>query len=218
MVWAGMMMVACGAGESRKAGASSGGKDSSHGTGEIPPALAMSGLQSTVTVDSSEQEKTTLGFGLQDGRQWTAKGIVLTLPEGWTIEAPSSVMRLAEIHASKQVVIPAFYFGGDAGGIEANIERWKGQMARMDAISQDSLRIEGLRVHLVVLEGRFQSNMTPQGPAAQPQVEEQAMLLGAIIEGPEGPVFLKAVGNRQAIQAIRAGFEKMVKGVRTPRS
>ena len=67
----------------------------------------------------------------------------------------------------------------------------------------EAQEIEGTKVTLVTTEGTFSSGM-PGGPATP--MENQA-LLGAIIEGPEGNVFIKTTGPAALVKGLR---EKLV--------
>jgi len=67
-----------------------------------------------------------------------AAGLTYTAPSGWTVVPTSSSMRVAQFtlpraagdtEAAEMIL---YYFGGSGGSVEANIERWLGQMQQPD--------------------------------------------------------------------------------------
>jgi hypothetical protein len=137
------------------------------------------------------------------------------LPSGWQSQTPSSSMRVA------QAVIPGpggpgdlavFHFGvGGGGGVEANIERWIGQMETADNPAPETFDANGYRVTMIDVRGTLKPSSMGMGPAtAQPD----SRLLGAVVEGPGGPWFFKATGPEATLGPQRDAFLAMLKGVR----
>lgn len=108
---------------------------------------------------------------------------------------------------------------GAMGGVEANINRWIGQLTQPDgADSADVAKIEqsevnGCPVHVVDISGTYMDGMG--GPNA-PQVERPGYrLLGAIIETPEqGDYFVKFYGPEPLVAAHVDGFKAMIAGLK----
>jgi len=132
--------------------------------------------------------------------------------------APKSSMRAAEygVEGDPQAELTVFYFGPDQGGsVDANVARWLGQLtqgdgsATADKAKRSSREVGGTAVTLVEATGQYAGGMTmPGAPAAEPITD--AMLLGAIASGPQGPVFFKLVGPRASVEAARAAFDAMI--------
>ncbi len=140
-----------------------------------------------------------------------------TLPAGWQSEPPTSGMRLAQasIPDTKGLgQLAVFYFGpGGGGGVDANIERWIGQM-EPDQGTQPSRQTfetdKGYRVTWVDVTGTLLPSTMGTGPtSAQPD----SRLLGAVVEGPGGPWFFKATGPKDALEAEREHFLEMLRSV-----
>jgi hypothetical protein len=138
------------------------------------------------------------------------------LPEGWQSQPPSSSMRVA------QAVIPGpggpgdlavFYFGpGGGGGVDANIERWIGQMETTERPEPERFESNGYQVTWIDVRGTLKPSTMGTGPAtAQPN----ARLFGAVVEGPGGPWFFKATGPEATLAPQRDAFVAMLKSVRT---
>jgi hypothetical protein len=137
------------------------------------------------------------------------------LPAGWQSQPPASNMRIA------QAVIPGpggsgelavFYFGpGGGGAVDANIERWIGQMESTEHPTPETFEANGYRVTWVDVRGTLKASSMGTGPSsAQPG----ARLFGAVVEGPGGPWFFKATGPSATMTPARDAFVAMLKSVR----
>jgi hypothetical protein len=136
-------------------------------------------------------------------------------PKGWTKLESSSPMRAAELKVgtgkeASDVVF--FYFGpGGAGGVKANVDRWLSQFQepRTEANTKTEEKTVGkTKVTYVTAEGTYLSGM-PGGPkTAMPNY----MLLGAIVEGAEGSVFVRLTGPAASAKAANGDFRGMIEG------
>lgn len=147
----------------------------------------------------------------------TAMGASVTLPAAWKREAPSSAMRLA------QALVPGA--GGDAakaasvvfstagGTVADNIERWAGQVR--DPKGQpvpgkpETRTIGGLKVTSVEMTGAF-AGMGDSAP------KDNWTLKGAIIEAPEGLLFIKMTGPADTVAAAGKDFEALLQSAKKP--
>ncbi|MEX2381645.1 MAG: hypothetical protein WD490_04625 [Opitutales bacterium] len=74
-----------------------------------------------------------------------ATDIVWGLPEGWT-ERTGSGMRIAEFLPDSEVkdgLVTLIALGPGAGGLEANVSRWRGQVGLPPQGESETLRVEG---------------------------------------------------------------------------
>jgi len=144
-------------------------------------------------------------------------------PEAWKKEKPSSGMR------ADQYSLPAadadtadgelavFYSGPSGmGGLDANIDRWRGQFSTPDDqpvldadFARSSKEVNGLKVTLVEVSGRYSAGMMAFGGTAPPP-QDNYRLLGAIVETPAGPWYFKATGPAATMQHHRDAFLKFV--------
>jgi hypothetical protein len=142
--------------------------------------------------------------------------LVFALPAAWVKEQPSSGMRLAQARIpgpAGAAELAIFYFGAGGGGTaDANIERWVGQIDLPAAPpKRASFTTHGLGVTWVDVAGTMKPSTVGMGPAtAQPG----SRLLGAVVEGPGGPWFVKAVGPDATVAAARPAFLEMLHGLR----
>ena len=147
----------------------------------------------------------------------SAAGLAWIWPAAWQPRPPSSPMRMAE------ATIPGdggagdltvFFFGsGGGGGVDANIDRWIGQMEVTPGSvpRRDGFESGGFTVTWVDVEGTLLPSMMGSGPTTP---QPGSRLLGAVVEGPSGPWFFKATGPSATLDAAREDFLAMLRGVR----
>jgi hypothetical protein len=146
----------------------------------------------------------------------SAAGLQWTAPAGWKNlgtqpmrAATYSVAPVAGDTASAECGV--YFFGaGQGGSVEANIERWKGQFTdagKPAAAKTGTRKINGLTVTTIDTSGEYSGMggpMAPSTPAAGYR------LLGAIVEGPGGNIFLKFTGPARTIAANQQKFEQLL--------
>ena len=160
-----------------------------------------------------------LAFGLLAAlHAQSVAGLKWTAPSGWSNKG-SAPMRAATYNVppapgdkpGTECVV--YFFGaGQGGSVHANMDRWKSQFTQggKPAPAQIQKRaVHGLPVTTIESSGDY-SGMG--GPLAEKQsLEASYHLLGAIIEGPEGNVFIKFAGPAKTVTANQRNFEQMVK-------
>ncbi len=111
--------------------------------------------------------------------------------------------------------LAVFYFGpGQGGDVDANVRRWSAQLVGKDGkpvkVTTERSKIAGFPVTLVKGAGTYRSG----GMGISPVVEKPGFrLLGAIVEGPEGPVFFKLTGPAKSVAAAEPDFQKLLKSL-----
>lgn len=142
--------------------------------------------------------------------QSTAGELRFKVPEGWTVEKPTSEMRFAQYKLPKAAsdkddgVLIVYYFGKGQGGTpEANIERWINQVKQPDGSpSTDKARIDkqtvnGLAVTTLDVMGNYSGGMSAD---STPQDSKAIYRLrGAIIDTPKGSYFVKLTGPEKTV-------------------
>jgi len=149
-----------------------------------------------------------------------AGGLKFHAPEPLVQRPPGSSMRAAEyaLAEAPDAALTVFFFPGQGGGIDANIARWVGQFTQPDGSnSQERAQITKLKdskvpVTRVELLGSFGGGMAMPG-GQPPKGIEDAMLLGAIAEGPNGPLFFKWVGPAKLLSANEGAFDALIASV-----
>lgn len=163
-----------------------------------------------------------LACGLRAGTAYDENkiaGISFTAPENWNETQPTSSMRAFQFaipgavpHDDAEMAV--FYFGrGMGGGVQANIDRWKGQFTVLRQDKTEERQVNGLEVVVVTLKGTYQPTGGPMMAAQGPPVEDFAVL-GAIAAAPEGPVFFKMTGPEKTIDNAREDFNRLINSIR----
>jgi hypothetical protein len=125
--------------------------------------------------------------------------------------ATYSVAPAAGDQTGGEVVIN--YFGlGQGGSVDANIERWKSQVHGPDgkpaqaAVAKRTVR--GIQMTTIDASGAYSGMGGPM--MASPKAVPGYRLLGAIVEGPGGSVFVKFTGPAKTVAANRQKFDELL--------
>jgi hypothetical protein len=147
----------------------------------------------------------------------TAAGIRWTAPAAWKAQGA------APMRAATYAVAPApgdtaasecavYFFGaGQGGGVQANIDRWKGQFTGAngkEAPAKVAMRtVHGLKITTVDASGTYSGLGGPVGPT---HLVNDYRLLGAIVEAPGGSIFIKFTGPAKTVGANQQRFEALL--------
>lgn len=152
----------------------------------------------------------------------TLAGVSFTPPSGWQ-DLGSSGMRQAQYRLdpvsgdSAQGEVNVFYFGANSGGgVQANLDRWIGQMTLPDgadpatAIERSTFTANGMPGHIVSLNGSYKSGGgRPMG--GDGETLPGYRLVGVVVEGPQGSLFFKLTGPEATARAMENDLLTMVK-------
>jgi hypothetical protein len=148
----------------------------------------------------------------------SAAGLKWTAPAEWKPERPQA-MRAAtySVPAAAGDTAPAecavYFFGAGQGGpVQANLDRWKGQFTTRDgkpAAAQVATRTShGLTITTIEAAGSYSGLGGPV--PADTHVVQNYRLLGAIVEGRGGNIFVKFTGPDKTVAANRAKFQELL--------
>jgi hypothetical protein len=147
----------------------------------------------------------------EDPATFPVGGLTFKRPADWAWVPVNSPMRKAQLKVpgakpDQSAEITFFHFGPDAGGdVQANAQRWVSQFrGNENAAKIETQEIGGAKVTIVSTEGTFSSGGMIGGPPATTQ--ENYALLGAIIEQPDGNVFVKMTGPATLVKDSRKKF------------
>jgi hypothetical protein len=110
-----------------------------------------------------------------------------------------------------------FYLGTDAGGLEANIDRWYTQFSQPDGkptkekAERHEIKVGDLKATMIKFPGTMSPSMMPGAPGSGPR--EGWMNLSAIVETPEGPFFFKGTGPVKTMKSHEKALEQFVKSL-----
>lgn len=187
----------------------------------VPPAGEAEGFEPITShsdADGGEGGGIPTEITPADGTAIQAPGVSFHLPAEWRNEAPSSSMRMAQAAIPGEAgegQLTVFYFGpGGGGGVDANIDRWVGQVQLDPGTLPRRIRMDlegGLVAHWVEVEGTLQPSMMGTGPT---EAQPGSRLQGAVVEGPQGPWFFKATGPSETLDAQRDAFFSMLRSLK----
>jgi hypothetical protein len=141
----------------------------------------------------------------------------LAVPVEWKKGHPRSTMRLAEFAIpgpGGDAELVVFRFAGGAGGVEANVDRWKQQFKPPEGKSIDDVttitkREQGnLAITLVDVRGHYVAEVMPGADAKHD--EEGYRMLAAIVEGSGDAFFFKTVGPAKTLDVWSEAHEAML--------
>ena len=149
-----------------------------------------------------------------------AAGLTFTTPDGWKQAPSGSSMRVAEFTLPRAAGDPddaqlvVYYFGGSGGSVDANMQRWIGQMAQPDGkpssavAKKESRKVNGLTLSLVDVSGTYTAEMSP-GASTHHDNAHYRMRAG-VVETGKGPYFIKLVGPEKTIAKWERAFDQFV--------
>jgi hypothetical protein len=123
------------------------------------------------------------------------------VPDGWKKVTPSSPMRKAQIEiaqGSDKAEVTFFQFdAGQGGSVAENVTRWFAQFPGSDAKRKtETVQAGSVKITYATTDGTFSSGM-PGGPTTP---MSGYALYGAILESPDGNVFIKMTGPEAVVQ------------------
>ena len=156
---------------------------------------------------------------------FAAMALKFDVPKGWVSKTPSSTMRVAEFTLAKvtgdaeDATVTVYFFGGQGGSVQANMDRWIGQMAQPDGkASKDVAKTStmqtatGLKVSLVDVSGTYVAEVTPGSTERlnKPGFRQ----IAAVVETPDGPYFVKLTGPAGTVAKWKESLDAFVKSLR----
>lgn len=133
------------------------------------------------------------------------------IPSNWERQRPSSQMRMAQFgvpladgdEGKPELVVS--HFPGNAGGVDANIERWKKQFSDVKGEPKvEKFEVDGLKMTVLDITGAYKDPFSPIGGP-------NYRMLGGIVETGDGPFFFKLTGPNKSITAQADGYWNMLK-------
>ncbi|MBD3257136.1 hypothetical protein GF377_01790 [candidate division GN15 bacterium] len=159
-----------------------------------------------------------------DGDAVTLAGVTFTPPSEWR-DLGASGMRKADYTFgpvggdNDSASLAVYYFGPDnGGGIDANIDRWIGQMTMPDggdpseAATRKTYEVGGMTAHHVELSGIYNVSSGPMMSGATTP-KDGYLMSAVVLEAPEGNVFFKLTGPETSARGMRKGFMSMLSQV-----
>lgn len=179
-------------------------------------ALSFNGVCAQDDAEESKQEvaEETVALDLAEGT------LQMKAPVAWKSVEPKFNMIEAEFQIPKsdgEDVDGRLTIMPSGGGVEGNIDRWKGQFSQPGGGAASEAKVEvmevsGMKVHVVDLSGSYADR--PDGPSSPPIIRENYRMLAAIVETENaGMYFIKFYGDGNTVEANAKRFETFVKSL-----
>jgi hypothetical protein len=136
--------------------------------------------------------------------------ITWTKPAGWEEQAPSEMRQgsfLARGPDGATADVSVTAFPGTAGGLESNLNRWRGQVG-LRALGEDELRQAARPITADQVRGILVDYPAPSGS------KESSRILGAVFQTPEAAWFVKMTGPPALVEAQKESFAAFVQSLR----
>ena len=145
-------------------------------------------------------------------------------PAEWIAVQVSSPMRVAQFVLPKSAgdaedaELAVFYFGGAGGSVEANLERWTGQMLQpdgrrsADVATTTTFMTGDLAVTTLDVPGIYAAEVRPGSGMRYHKPEFR--LRAAVVETPAGPYFFRLTGPAGTVAAWDERFVSLLESVR----
>jgi len=156
--------------------------------------------------------------------QASSPALKFDAPKGWVSKPPASRMRLAEFALPKadgdaeDASLGIFYFSGQGGSVQANLDRWTSQMSQPDGrASKDVAKTSrldsgGLAITIVDVPGTYVAETSPG--SAERFNKPGFRLRAAVVEGKGGPYFVKLTGLAKTVARWDESFLAFLKSLR----
>lgn len=157
--------------------------------------------------------------GIQ-GAALTPGSLAYAAPAAWPTRPAASSMRVAEFVVpraagdSEDGELVVYYFGTGAGTVDANVDRWIGQIQQPDGSStkerarRSTQTVNGLQVTTVDAAGTYVAELRPG--ATEHFNKPGFRLRAAVVETPRGPYYIKMTGPAKTMEAADAAFAAFV--------
>ena len=186
--------------------------------GDPPPPKVRTQPSQTAPADPQDAPAQPTGGTLQ------LAGVSFTPDPAWRDLGPAPMLKakyqLPPVEGDEVVAeLNVAYYGQQMGGdVEANLARWIGQMNTPDGGEASSIAVRsklttsnGLDIHFVEIDGTYLKSMgggPMTGGRKKPMPDHR--LVGAIVEAPEGNVFIKMVGPEKTAAVMEEQLRKML--------
>lgn len=144
-------------------------------------------------------------------------------PPNWIDVEPASPLRLAQFILPRSGGDPedaefaVFFFGGEGGAVEANLERWTNQMIQpdgrpsADVATTTRFDVGDLEVTVLDVPGIYGAEVQPG--SGMRYFKREFHLKAAVVETPGGPYFFKLTGPRRTVSQWDASFTRLLETV-----
>jgi hypothetical protein len=131
-------------------------------------------------------------------------------PAAWkTVDHPSRMRKATyEIPGVDGAAAATLSVTRVGGSVQANIARWEGQFDGSPKGTRTERKANGVRIHIVQIDGTFKGGGMPGAPVAEKQPAWS--MLSAIAEADGANYFFKMTGPKKTVDAARGDFDVLL--------
>jgi hypothetical protein len=149
--------------------------------------------------------------------------LTFTPAAAWQPKAVTSMMRVGEFVLpraegdTEDASLVVYFFGGTGGSVQANLDRWFGQLSQpdgrltKDVATTSSRLINGLSVTLFDATGTYVAEVTPG--SAERFNKPGFRMRAAVIQTAGGPYFIKFVGPTKSVTKWDKEYEAFLQSL-----
>lgn len=154
----------------------------------------------------------------------TDSALKFTSQPGWVEESPSSQMRKAQYRLprvegdSEDAELVVFYFEGQGGSVQANIDRWIGQFQGAEGSpAAEAAKVTrrdsaGIPLTIVDVSGTYTGAGGPMMNSSPPKPNFR--MIAAVAETAGGPYFFKLTGPQNTVAKWESSFQTFLNNLR----
>jgi hypothetical protein len=169
-------------------------------------------------------------LGVGSAGAGAAKGVVVEIdglksqaPATWVAEKPTSNLRVAQLRVPKvgadkqDAELVVFFFKGQGGGVDANVQRWKGMFypprgKTIDDVSRvEKMKVGNVPVTYLDVYGTYKFKKAPFIPDSEAELRPDYRMLAVYFDSRNGPYFLRLVGPAATVEQNKKGFDDWLK-------
>ena len=149
--------------------------------------------------------------------------LTFTPSPAWQRKAVTSMMRVGEFVLprsegdNEDASLVVYFFGGTGGTVQANLDRWFGQLSQPDGrqtkdiATTTSRLINGLSVTLFDATGTYVAEVTPG--SSERFNKPGFRMRAAVVQTAGGPYFIKLVGPRKSVTRWDKEYEAFLQSL-----
>jgi hypothetical protein len=147
-----------------------------------------------------------------------------TAPAEWKAEKPQFGTRLHQFRLPKaegdkeDAEVTVSYFGqGQGGGVNENVQRWKGQFVPPtgksidDVAKVEKMKVGDVEVTYLDVQGTYKSRNPPFDPNAKEELKPDSRMIAVYLATKTGPHFIRCVGPAKTVEQYKKGFDEWLK-------
>lgn len=165
---------------------------------DSPPTLSTD-------TDDTAGSKSNADSGPARSEKQAFAGMEFRVPVSWKVStlSPMQMGILAAKFTTGENSEVVITLSRSSGGLDANLNRWRGQVAQNQPEVLETLTVAGAEATLIKLVGDYSPGM------GRPDLPD-GCLLGVIVPQPRQDYFIKATGPAASVNEMEASFREFI--------